>query len=49
MMYCFAAQDLALMETYLGPDAASFHQNQIEELALRTPGGAEGARVPDGV
>ena len=49
MMCCFAAQDLALMETYLGPDAASFHQNQIEELALRTPGGAEGARVPDGV
>ena len=30
----------AMTTTYLGNDGANFHQNQIEELALRTPAGA---------
>ena len=34
-----AARDLDYMELYLGEDAAAFHRNQIEELALTAPGG----------
>ncbi len=36
----FAAQDLDLVELYLGDDAASFHQNQLEEMAIESPRGA---------
>ena len=35
----FAACDLDLVELYLGADAASFHQNQLDEMAIETPGG----------
>ena len=41
-----AARDLDYVELYLGEDAASFHKNQVEELALQTPGGASRALPP---
>ena len=40
LLCCMAAQDLDLVELYLGDDAASFHQNQLDEMAIETPGGA---------
>ena len=39
MMCCFAAQDLANVETYLSNDGPAFHHNQLEDLARQAPGG----------
>ena len=37
----FAAQDLDLVEVYLSPDVVDFHKNQLDEMAIETPGGAQ--------
>ena len=41
MLCMFAARDLMCVETYLGNDGADFYRNQLEELALQTPGGTQ--------
>ncbi len=46
MMCCLAAQDLALLETGLGHDAADFRQWQLDNMAREAPGGVPTTETP---
>ncbi len=46
MMCCLAAQDLALLETGLGHDAADFRQWQLDNMARDAPDGAPTTETP---